>query len=99
MHAGKTGRSSGWKSASARSTPQRGYSSLVPFATLPTANASRMRTTPAGATILVVDDYPTNRELLVTLLAYQRHRLLEASNGAEALTLVRAHRPDLVITD
>lgn len=49
------------------------------------------------ATILIVDDYPTNREFLVTLLGYGGHWLLEAADGAEALALVRAARPDLVI--
>ncbi len=51
------------------------------------------------ATILIVDDEPVNREFLVTLLGYGGHRLLEASDGAEALERVRAERPDLVITD
>lgn len=51
------------------------------------------------ALILVVDDRPGNREYLVTLLRYRGHRLLEAGDGAEALALVRAERPDLVITD
>jgi signal transduction histidine kinase/DNA-binding response OmpR family regulator len=51
------------------------------------------------ATILVVDDQPTNREFLTTLLAYQGHRLFEATGGAEALELVYAQRPDLVIAD
>lgn len=51
------------------------------------------------ASILVVDDRATNRAFLVTLLGYQGHRLLEAGDGAEALDLVRAERPDLVITD
>ncbi len=51
------------------------------------------------ATILVVDDLAVNREFLVTLLGSQHHRMLEASDGAEALALVKAHRPELVITD
>jgi len=51
------------------------------------------------ATILIVDDYPTNREFLVTLLGYRGHRLLEAADGAEALAQARAERPDLVIAD
>lgn len=51
------------------------------------------------ATILVVDDNPTNRKVLTTLLGYQGHRLVEAADGEEALALARAERPDLVITD
>src|SRR5919201_3519343 len=51
------------------------------------------------ATILVVDDHPTNREFLVTLLGYGGHRLLEAADGAEALAAARAEHPDLVIAD
>ena len=38
------------------------------------------------ATILVVDDHPTNREFLVTLLGYKGHTVLEAGhNGIENL--------------
>src|SRR5512134_3377233 len=51
------------------------------------------------ASILIVDDRPVNREFLVNLLGYRHHRLLEASDGAEALDVVRARRPDLVIAD
>jgi PAS domain S-box-containing protein len=50
-------------------------------------------------TILVVDDRPENRSFLATLLGYKGHRLLEASDGEEALEVVRAERPDLIIAD
>lgn len=51
------------------------------------------------ATILIVDDHPANREFLSTLLGYQGHRLIEASDGVEALKLVQMARPDLIIAD
>ncbi|MDD5249160.1 MAG: EAL domain-containing protein [Rhodocyclaceae bacterium] len=51
------------------------------------------------AKILVVDDRLTNRQYLMTLLGYYGHELFEAANGAEALDVVRAVKPDLVITD
>ena len=51
------------------------------------------------ATILTVDDRPENRSFLTTLLAYGGHRLLEAADGAEALEVARAGRPDLIIAD
>ena len=51
------------------------------------------------AKVLVVDDRPLNRELLRTLLHYQQHEVLEAGEGREALSVARAHAPDLVITD
>ncbi|MEO8628799.1 MAG: response regulator, partial [Betaproteobacteria bacterium] len=51
------------------------------------------------ATILVVDDRAINRNLLVTLLGYSGHRLLEARDGAEAMDIVRRDKPDLIITD
>jgi PAS domain S-box-containing protein len=51
------------------------------------------------ANILIVDDNPTNRSLLVTLLGYSGHSLREAADGGEALALVSSEHPDLVITD
>jgi signal transduction histidine kinase/CheY-like chemotaxis protein len=51
------------------------------------------------ATILIVDDESSVRLFLVQLLAARGYRLLEASDGAEALAMVEAHHPDLVITD
>ncbi|MEI9971076.1 MAG: response regulator [Ignavibacteriota bacterium] len=51
------------------------------------------------AIILIVDDQPANRDYLVTLLGYRGHRLLEASDGAEALSVARAEHPALIIAD
>ena len=51
------------------------------------------------ATILIADDRPMNRQYLVTLLGYYGHRIVEASDGLEALQLVKSERPDLVISD
>src|ERR1700704_5172320 len=51
------------------------------------------------ATILIVDDRPSNRQFLTTLLGYGGHRLIEAGGGAAALALTRPARPDFIITD
>ncbi|MGV3615399.1 MAG: HD domain-containing phosphohydrolase [Fimbriimonas sp.] len=51
------------------------------------------------AKILVVDDVAVNRQLLVTLFGYKGHTLYEAGDGAEAMRLIEAHLPDLVVTD
>ncbi|HTF93859.1 MAG TPA: ATP-binding protein [Verrucomicrobiae bacterium] len=51
------------------------------------------------ATVLVIDDKPTNRDVLRAVLGYQNHRIIEAEDGAEGLEKIRAERPDLVIAD
>lgn len=51
------------------------------------------------AKILIVDDNPSDRSLLVNILRSCGHTIREASDGGEALALVSAERPDLVITD
>jgi PAS domain S-box-containing protein len=51
------------------------------------------------ATILVVDDHPVNRQLLVAILRPQGHNLLEAGDGIEALDVIQKSRPDLIILD
>lgn len=51
------------------------------------------------AKILIVDDVAANRTLVATLVGYRGHQALEAADGAEALALVRAERPALVISD
>jgi CheY-like chemotaxis protein len=50
------------------------------------------------ATILVVDDRADDRQLLATLIDYYGHHVLEATDGAEALQIAQAERPDLIIS-
>jgi PAS domain S-box-containing protein len=52
-----------------------------------------------GRHILVVDDMPDNRNLLVQQLRRKGHRVSEAADGAAALALIGADRPDLVLLD
>ncbi len=57
--------------------------------------------TPTGvaATLLLVDDEPTNLDLLQAMLEPDGYRLLTATNGNEALERVRRDRPDVVLLD
>ena len=50
------------------------------------------------ATILVCDDDPSLRELVRAVLG-PRYRFVEAADGAEALSLAREDRPDLIVLD
>ncbi len=50
-------------------------------------------------TILVVDDEPTIRELLVELLQEEGHTLLGAVDGVAARKILTRTVPDLVLTD
>jgi PAS domain S-box-containing protein len=60
------------------------------------SSASRDR--PAGS-VLVVDDRESNRDLLVAVLSNGGYAVQEAAGGPEALELVRARAPDLIISD
>jgi diguanylate cyclase (GGDEF)-like protein/PAS domain S-box-containing protein len=51
------------------------------------------------AKILLVDDNPGNRKLVVTLLGHEGHEIIEANDGADGLEAARASNPDLVISD
>jgi signal transduction histidine kinase/CheY-like chemotaxis protein len=51
------------------------------------------------ARILTVDDDPTARELLATVLGYAGHKVREAADGAEGLEMAESERPDLIIAD
>ena len=49
--------------------------------------------------VLVVDDDPSIRRLIVAALKREGYDFLEAQNGREALDLMRTEHPDLVVLD
>src|SRR5262245_14380700 len=51
------------------------------------------------ATVLVVDDDPTTISLLGKMLEKEGYRVISASNGVEALSLARQHRPQAITLD
>jgi len=53
----------------------------------------------ANYTILVIDDDPGLLELAAELLSGDGHRVLVASRGEDALAMVRAVHPDLILLD
>ena len=50
-------------------------------------------------TVLVVDDHDGFRARTRRLLERQRYRVVEAADGAQAITRAAAERPDLVLLD
>ena len=54
---------------------------------------------PKSGTVLVVDDYAPNLLGLGQLLARADYTVLSATNGRDALEIVRSERPDLVLLD
>jgi CheY-like chemotaxis protein len=50
-------------------------------------------------TLLVVDDIPSNRAVLIDMLRPLGFTLLEAVDGRQALDLVKQTRPDLILMD
>ena len=53
----------------------------------------------SSARILVVDDDPDFVEIMRTILESNDYQVVTASNGQQALSQVKAERPDLMILD
>jgi class 3 adenylate cyclase/CheY-like chemotaxis protein len=56
----------------------------------------RVRTPPQ---VLIADDNPMNLKILATRLAAEGYRILTAVDGAQALAVATAERPDLILLD
>ena len=51
------------------------------------------------ASILVVDDSPTEQRLIIDALKTTPHQVLTANDGEEALEMAKKHRPELILLD
>src|SRR5271169_2860254 len=52
-----------------------------------------------SATVLIVDDEPQIRRVLLTILTSQGYSVIEARSGDEALETIRHEHPDLILLD
>ncbi len=60
---------------------------------------SPLETTAPALLILLVEDEAVLRKVIAQNLSAQRHRVLEAATGADALQELAAHEPDLILLD
>jgi two-component system, cell cycle response regulator DivK len=56
-------------------------------------------TAPPPTLVLLVDDYPDNRDIYVQYLTYAGLRVEEAENGHQALDKAFSLRPDVIVMD
>ncbi len=66
---------------------------------LPAAPPAEANSLSQGKTILIAEDEDVLRELLAELLESYNYSVLPASNGREALDIMKLRRPDLLIVD
>lgn len=53
----------------------------------------------SGRTLLVADDDPVQRKMVAYKLGRLGFQVITASDGEEALTLAKQHRPDVIVSD
>ena len=54
---------------------------------------------PEAPLILVVDDAPDGRQMYVMYLRHHGYRVIEATNGVDAIEQAKSRRPDLILMD
>jgi two-component system cell cycle response regulator DivK len=62
-------------------------------------NQMTMTTEHNGPLVLVVDDFVDNREMYSEYLQFSGYRVIEATNGREAVEAATAQLPDIIIMD
>ncbi|MEM7584525.1 MAG: ATP-binding protein [Acidobacteriota bacterium] len=94
------------ESAAPEGAAARAETTPIALASAPTTTtpATKTATTTAraaleAATLLVVDDEPVNRQVLVNQLTAEGYRVVQAASGPEALELIEGQTPDLVLLD
>jgi two-component system chemotaxis sensor kinase CheA len=50
-------------------------------------------------TVLIVEDSPNSREILQRIFSLQGYNVFGASDGIDALEIIRKRRPDIILTD
>lgn len=50
-------------------------------------------------TVLIVEDNEANMRLFHDIMEMQGYKILQTTNGMDALKLTRLHRPDLIVMD
>ena len=58
-----------------------------------------MKTNTQRPSVLLVEDYADNRLMMRHLLELSGYRVLEATNGEQAIRLARLESPDLILMD
>ena len=71
----------------------------LPPAVHPEAAPTELSTALKGLRILVVDDEPGSRELLLTLLSHCGAEVVSGSSATEALAELTRFKPDVLISD
>ncbi len=56
-------------------------------------------TQPSSATVLVIDDEPTARDMIGRILSKEGYRVLVAANGADGLRMAGEAKPDVITLD
>ena len=72
---------------------------LYPNSKPPAQDASDDAVSSATATVLVVDDSPTETRILSTILTKAGYRVETATNGEEGVEVARRIHPDVILMD